>query len=211
MAGPTVHGVHDVACCQTAGHMGGTRYATAQSLSDQRWPCCARCAAGRAAPLRVASRTSGYVSPPSCARAPASVSVSVRFRTRRRHRRGLGGSRSRDRRCRHRVLPDTRLAVSRPAADQTRRPHHLVRTPRTAAARQHSRTPQHRPAHSGPRSAPVVLADLLGLHPPTIERWRVLAGGGPATYAAASSHNARVADARLLARQGQADSSEVAP
>ena len=36
---------------------------------------------------------------------------------------------------------------------------------------------------------PVVLADLLGLHPITIDRWAVLPGGSPATYAAA--HNAQ--------------------
>ncbi len=36
---------------------------------------------------------------------------------------------------------------------------------------------------------PVVLADLLGLHPGTVERWRTLAGGSLATYAAARLAN----------------------
>lgn len=37
---------------------------------------------------------------------------------------------------------------------------------------------------------PVVLADLLGLHPSTAERWRTLAGGSLATYTAARLSNA---------------------
>lgn len=37
---------------------------------------------------------------------------------------------------------------------------------------------------------PVVLADLLGLHPNTSERWRHLAAGGLAVYAAARLANA---------------------
>lgn len=35
---------------------------------------------------------------------------------------------------------------------------------------------------------PAVLADLLGLHPNTVETWRALAAGSPAAYVAAHLH-----------------------
>ena len=45
---------------------------------------------------------------------------------------------------------------------------------------------------------PVILADLLGLHPGTVDRWRHLAGGNLTTYTAARLAN--TADRRSGAR-----------